>query len=619
MLALCQQYKVQTFVGAHHAAYYPGRRRGIDVLNLGEQSRGGEALTNTSITTPTSTTIIDIYEDDPFFGDSLVYTTFDLFDDLSVVTYEESPIAVFSFNGHLIRRDIPVFEEGTASLSGLNMPTSNQSPAIGSAETRLNGNRIEFSGTFSNLEGRVLQNPSAIAIYTGLNDQTGTAKYLLNVNSSDGKSGSFSGSFDYDPDFAELLSIGYYQVTIKTEKYPEGEIRGHLYPLNNEAPVAPMFSSHNVDSIFPVRDVLALYTVAWSEAKDANQNPVTYIYQLAKDADFNELLISASTGIERQFNQLTEETWYGFLGESNPGEVVNFYHRVMATDGQKITFGAAELLKLTKDDSPITEPIDIPAPEFKYQGIFAQLSGFRGYDVAIDEQTGRIWASTYRNPDGFWVFNADGTPYQLTDPALEYEAAGNVAYLTFKGVRYNLDPCYGIEWMEDGSVVVAGGLDLFKLDAATGKPLAVWEAPNNFGAETNPSVDNEGRVFIHDVFPGNAAYILKRSEVDTTTFDLVSMPVLNQGANVSRSSAFSPEGDVIYLPDAAAARGVFIYTSQDRENFTFSSRFDMPAPTGSNAIVAGPDSTFWVVNNRGQQPPRLIFIDMKQQLRWDFL
>ncbi len=614
LLALCRQYDVQTFVGAHHAAYYPGKRRGIDCLNLGEQARAGEALTNTGIPTPTSTTIIDIYEDDPFFGDSLVYTTFDLFNDFRVVPYEESPNGVFSLDGHLIRRDKEIFSSGTTILSGLNLPESNSSTAKATAEARLANGQIEIAGFFADLEGRILASEAAAAVYTGLNGQQGVLKYPLAVSSVDGKNGTFSGTVAFDPDFAELMSIGYYHVVIKTEAYPQGELRGQLYPTKNEGPTAPTFTSHRPEEIFPVRDVRALYNVNWTPGTDSDQDRLTYIYQLARDAAFDDILVSRSTGIDTSFKHLTEGEWYTFLGEKIPGETGTLYHRVIATDGSNQTVGSATLLQLTKDDSPVTEPVEIPAPNYKYEGVFAYLPGFRIYDVAIDEMTGRVWTTTYSSPAGFQVFNKDGSPYLLTDPHLVYDSAHVVA-INYQGRKYELAPCYGIEWSAIDNTIIVAGKGLWKLNAETGKVIAfAKEEPGS-----NPSVDNRGRIFYHQVYPARGAHIIQQSSSDPTTFDIVSAPALDAGPNVARTSAMAPEGNVLYLPDAAAARQVYIYTSHDGVHFEFSEIFDMPAATGSNAIVAGPDSTFYVINNRGEQPPRLIFVDQKQQLRWDYL
>lgn len=612
LLELCQKYEVQTFVGAHHAAYYPGKRRGVDMLNLGEQARGGEALTNTSINTPTSTTIIDIFENDPFYGDSLVYTTFDLFDDFRVIEYEESPNAVFSFDGHLIRRDKDIFTSGSTLLSGLNVLNSNLTTANGVATARLEEDRIVIEGSFSNLEGHLLTTESAIAVYEGLTDQLGTPKYLLKVESTDGKNGTFTGDFDFDPDFAELLSIGFYQITIKTTAYPEGELRGQLYPQRNEAPNAATFTSHRPDSIFPIRDVLALYQISWTDAVDPNQDRVTYTYQLSRDTSFINPLISTSTSIDEEFKALTESDWYALLGDAEAGEIDTFYHRVIATDGKNITFGDIELLQLTKDNSPITEPVEIPAPNYKYDGVFANLPGFRVYDAAIDEQTGRVWTTVYLSPQGFQVFNEDGSSYRLTDPDLIYEGT-NVVSINYQGVEYDLAPCYGVEWLEDGTVVVASD-EVWKLDAQTGKVIAFLGGEQG----SNPSADNQGRIFYHNVFPGRGARIIQQSQSDPGTFDIVSEPNISEGPGVARTSAFAPEGNVLYLPDAAAARPVYIYNSEDGLNFEFAGTFEMPAATGSNAIVAAPDSSFYVINNRSEQPPRLIFVDLKGKLRWDY-
>lgn len=611
LLELFDEFDVTLFAAADHAVYYPGKRRGVELLHLGEMAGAGRNLVGTGQPTPATVTIIDLFDGDPVFGDSLVITTRALNEGFRFVDTEEFPTALFPFDGFTIRRDVTVVNEGDTELSGLNLPTSNLSTGTATAQARLQGDQIVIEGTFSDLEGKVLMEPTAIAVYTALHPNEGVPVFELQVNTTDGQNGTFNGTFPFDPNFEELLTVGFYYVSIKTEAFPDGEVRGQLYPLNDNAPTtAQLKAAAFPDSVFAVRDVLALFEVDWTAASDADGNNLTYVYQLARDSEFNDLLISSAT-LDSVFRELTESEWFEFLGDTQPGEPVTFFHRVIATDGKNQAVGNTETFRLTKDESPVTEPVQIPPPNYVPDGIFAEVPGFRVYDAAIDENTGRVWTTGFSSPDGFRVYNADGTPYLLTDPDLVVDGL-NVTSINFQGISYDLSPTYGIEWLPDNTVIVASD-EIWKLDATTGKVLAFLGGEQG----SNPSVDNQGRVFYHNVFPGNGARIVQRSTTDTTTFEIVSEPNLSSGPAVARTSAFAPEGNVIYLPDASAARGVFIYTSDDGLNFEFSSRFDMPAATGSNAIVAVADSAFYVINNRGDQPPRLIFVDQKNQVRWD--
>lgn len=350
---------------------------------------------------------------------------------------------------------------------------------------------------------------------------------------------------------------------------------------------------------------------------------MTYIYQVASDAAFTDVLINEPVGRETVFRALTQAQWVAFL---NGQPQRTLYQRLIVSDGQTAVTGPAFEVTLALATGPIVGQVTIPTPNYRYQGVFATLgAGFRVYDIAIDEQTGRVWACTLSH--GPYVYNADGTPYRLTDPAIGYgvDEFGNefVNAFSFNGASFNDGTCYGVEYDPAGYVYLAVDGDLFKLDAFTGRPVAFWDSASGFGFETNPSLSSDGRILGHDVFPGNRGFILRRSLVVPTGFDIVrdfnsaNPPQLLVSGSVSRSSAFSPEGDRIYLPPTASSRNVAIYSSSNGLDWTREEDFLMPAPTGADAIYAGPNQQIWVINERSAFPPNLIYVDFQNQFTWN--
>lgn len=607
LFELFQKYEVDMFFSGHHAAYFPGKKKELFLLSLGEMGGDGRDYVGASIQAPSSLSIMDIFEEDSVYGDSLVLTTYDIQNDFKVVKNEALPTAVFGFNGYTLRRDIRVSGKGSGNFSSLNLKKAFVSEAGGEIGIKVVGEQVQITGSFHGLEGELLKQEDAAVLCQGLHPDSETM-HSLEVDTKDGRSGSFTAAFVPEDvaAFKELLSIGNYSVLIKTSRYPEGELRSQLYPVDNQAPESPFISSHSENQEYGVRDLIPYFTLSWEAAKDAESNRLTYLYQLAKDPDFENIIWQQGSGRNTEFKK-TEREWYALtdsLGTST------FFHRVIATDGRNIVYGQPKSLHIKRDDRPLTELVEIPAPEFRYQGIFAHMgAGSKGYDVAAFDKNNRLWATTYSA--GLFVYNADGSIHKFSSKQLVY-TDDYISHITFKGTQYRLNPAYGIEIVPDGNMILSAGGHLFKLNAETGEAMAHWKG----AAGSNPTADREGRIFVHNVFPAKAAWILKQSETDASTFDVLSKPSLDKGPGVVRSSAFAPEGNSIYLPDASASRKMYRYKSEDGIGFTFDQVIEMAFPTGSNAVFAGPEEKVYVVANRGEFAPDLLFVDMRNNYFW---
>src|SRR5690606_32456236 len=100
-------------------------------------------------------------------------------------------------------------------------------------------------------------------------------------------SGIFEGEIKLTEDIKEFLSIGALYVQVNTAENPIGALRTHLYPELNKSPGVSQIVSHNSRNVYGIRELEALYEVEWKASQDKDGDLVSYIYQLAKDADFN--------------------------------------------------------------------------------------------------------------------------------------------------------------------------------------------------------------------------------------------------------------------------------------------------------------------------------------------
>jgi len=621
---ILRERNVSVFFSGDSAAYFPGKRNGVRLLSLGEMSGKGKPYIGESQIPPTAVTRMDYFSDDPFFGkDAVVFTTYDILNGNRIVKNTSLPTALVGFDqGFVIRDDLETSETGATTLSPLALnPPVLSTNATGSATVEIIGETVQIDGSFADLSGPLVAESDAVALYFGRHASDEAIKVAdLPVNTADGLSGSFSGSIPLPADFRDGLAVGLYFIEVKTSAHPNGEIRGQLFnAFNSSPPAAPVFSNVNENSSIGLKDIPGLFVVEWSAAADVERTPQSYIYQVATDRAFSNLIINQGTGRATSFRELTQREWRSFLGSSPDNEVVSLYHRVIASDGQNTAVGEIQELNVFKDPTPPEGAVEVPAPQYQFDGIIGATPGFHNYDVTKDETTGRIWANSFSG-GVLRIWNPDGTDYELTHPAVNFSNSTGLVSITFEGVTYtDFSPIYGVEWHPDGYVIIAANGDIWKLDAETGEPLALWEGAGG----SNPSISTDGKVFHHSVFPSRDAWLLRQNG---TTFDVVSPPdlkdTLADGSNVVRTSGMSPEGDAIYLPNAGAGRNVGIFFSDNGVDFTYQGDFEMPAATGSNAVVGGPDRSMYVINNKSDFPPRLIFSDFNEStfdVSWQML
>ena len=608
--ALLEEFKVHTYISGHHHAYYPGKRGEVELLNAGAIGSGPRRWLSLEKEPVNTATLMDLF----YEQDTIVYTTYDIAareaENMTLFDEKELPEIITGVNGYTIRRDVPISGSATGALSSLNLPLSR--PGKGTAQVRaeVTGNLIRFSGTFSGLEGDLFADRTAIGVYQGLHGTDGPLKYALVVTTTTKKNGTFAGTFSYNKGLGELLSTGSFYVLLKTDKYPNGELRSQLYPSRNGAPAGPAVSSHEAGQTYPVRDIPAIFPVRWQGVKDPENNPVTYTYQLARDRNFSSILWHEGVGRATEF-KATEARWYALLGSLAPDETATFFHRVVATDGRNVRVGAGSTFNLTRSNEPVEGFVEIPAPGFKYDGVLGTASAVNGHGITVD-RAGRVWTVSFSL--GLKVFNPDGSAYPLSSPDLEYAGTTNryVDYLNFKGQRIRVTGGRGLSLAHDGNILLVLNSRVLKLDARTGAPLAQWQGPTSF---TNPTSDAAGRVFVATV-TGDQQFIIRQNATDPTTFDVLANDFKLPKRQLARSAAISPSGREIYLPFNSGGQ-LNRYTSTDGLAFTYADSLKLS--TGCNSIHVAADHSVWaLVNGTGTLAPQLRYVNRRGNLSWSY-
>ncbi|NJO86675.1 MAG: CHRD domain-containing protein, partial [Lewinella sp.] len=617
--ALLERYNVHTYVSGHHHAYFPGKRGDLELMNAGAAGSGPRSLIGRSETSPNTVTLMDVYyAENPAFGkDTIVYTTYEtrflVASEMPLLNERTLPEVIFTYNGqYQLRRDVEVMAETTGRLSALHLPVA-ETPAQGLGTvvtTRTTGGSLLVSGSFSNLRGRILPEPGAVALFLGRHGENGSYVTDLEVNTTDGRSGTFRAQLPASPEVQELLTVGSYYVVLSTDRFPASELRAQLYPAANQAPLAPLFTDQ-FDTV-NIRNEPAVLVQQWSRSNDPESNPVTYIYQAATDPAFNNLLIHRGTGSETRLI-IEESELYRLIATQNQGSSLNLYRRVVATDGREQTTTVLSNLVLRQSEVPIVGDITLPAPDYRYdctqgQDEFTRQcngpvfpTGFaNGHGVAVDGH-GRIWAAAFSG--GLRVVNPDGSDYLLSSDKITYSTASRPFVLNFRWKNTTVDArnIRGLGADRDGNILIAvQNSDLYKFDALTGEPLAFWDGPTSL---TNPSVDSLGRIFFASV-TGNSNFLLQQQQ--DTFVQLVPTFTLSNRPSVVRAAAISFDGKMIFLPSNGDPN-VRRYTSSD--GLVFSYQDTVATTNSSNSIFTAPGGKMYVLVNRGQSPAKVVFRD----------
>lgn len=613
--ALLEEHDVHTYISGHHHAFYPGKRGELELMNAGAAGSGPRSWIGLDERSPNTMTLMDVFTaDNPTFGkDTIVYTTYETrfrdADDMPIFDPMRLPEVIFSFNGeYQLRRDIEVTPMAFTELSARNLTIANE-PQVGGGDAltvRAGDDGLLVEGSFENLRGRLLPEATAVSLFLGRHAETGQFLTALEVETTDGRNGTFSGTLAGGKELSELLTVGAFHLLVRTDSFPEGEVRGQFYLQDNQAPSPVTFTDSLNLTGAPIRDEPAVLVQEWSRATDAESNPVTYIYQAATDINFENLLYNVGTGQDTRII-IPEAELFPQLG----GYDLTIYRRVIATDGRNQTIGAAEAVVLTRSTEPIEGDITLPAPDYRFDCTgeldefsfecnrpFATTGFSNGHGVTVDRNS-RVWSGAFSGR--LRVNNPDGSLYPLTSDQLVYDFENN--YLTafvWKGDTISGRFIRGLGTAADGNpLIVFQNSDLYKFDAETGTPLARWDGPTSL---TNPTVDSLGRIFLASVV-GNQAFLLEESGTDTfmqvrPTFELAGRP------GVIRAAAISYDGQMIFVPSNGSPN-VNRYVLNGDDNYVFTDT--IPTANSSNSITTAPDGRVYTVVNRGQTAPRLVF------------
>tara|TARA_R110000868_G_scaffold1211_2_gene9313 strand:- start:31209 stop:35264 length:4056 start_codon:yes stop_codon:yes gene_type:complete len=135
-----------------------------------------------------------------------------------------------------------------------------------------------------------------------------------------------------------------------------GEVRGQLlFGANTFAEASALTSPADAAELMLSSDLSTAFNATWETSTDADGNEIVYIWQLATDSTFDNIIVNANTGSDAMF-MATHGDLDALLVEAGvaAGASATLYHRVIVTDGSDEAIGTARSVMVTRANASLT-------------------------------------------------------------------------------------------------------------------------------------------------------------------------------------------------------------------------------------------------------------------------
>lgn len=238
-----------------------------------------------------------------------------------------------------------------ATLAAMNMVPPMRLPASGTIRLALKGDRAYISGAFNGLNGTHTATSIVIG-YPGTNGES--VQQLLAQVDGTGKIGTFSmatNEFILSPQAVNDIQQGKVHLIVKSNTFPNGEIRGQLLPSVNAPPASAAISlPANASAVTVAGPADSSIAFTWQPAADPNGNQLSYIWQFSRNPKLDTLIFNSTTGtaVSRKISYGEIDAVLGFTGHAI-GATKKYYFTVIVTDGSLWTPGDTFSVDITRD------------------------------------------------------------------------------------------------------------------------------------------------------------------------------------------------------------------------------------------------------------------------------
>lgn len=234
-----------------------------------------------------------------------------------------------------------------APLTGLSEVDPVQTEATGGVAFELRGDELTSSGSFAGLASDYIDSPGS-HIHVGAAGTNGPVEFVFEPeldDMEDARAGIFfapENTFTLEPTDVITLVEGEFYVNVHSADNEPGEIRGQILLAPNVAPeTAPEITAPEDGATVVIEgDASAPFEPTWTASEDADGDLVVYAWELALDADFEDVVFALNTG-EDTFAGLTIGAVNDLLDALGveEGTEVTVFHRASATDGSAANTG----------------------------------------------------------------------------------------------------------------------------------------------------------------------------------------------------------------------------------------------------------------------------------------
>lgn len=242
-----------------------------------------------------------------------------------------------------------------ATLEGINETDPLAVSGLGGLKLELVDNTLVCSGSFADLAGEFDVNVAGGAhLHLASVGNNGEINFNLTTDlADDNLSGFFTAEdniFDLTGDQVASLRAGDYYANIHTAAQGSGELRGQLLPEVNFFPTSSTILTPDAGVTIDIAgNATTEFAATWLDTTDPDGNDIAYVWQLATDAEFENIIFLTNTGSDLFF-ATTFATVDALLSANGVevGSSIELYHRVVVTDGSNATPGPGRSVNLNR-------------------------------------------------------------------------------------------------------------------------------------------------------------------------------------------------------------------------------------------------------------------------------
>lgn len=162
----------------------------------------------------------------------------------------------------------------------------------------------------------------------------------------------------------------------------------------------------------------------------------------------------------------------------------------------------------------------------------------------------------------------------------------------------------------DGNILAGINGKLIKIDAETGKGIALWQVPEGNRAITDPRAAQNGEIYAMSLFGEDPNYVLKQND---NRFELIRTLDL-ENRKLSRTFDMTADGSTLYFPDPGSPK-IQVYKAKDGKNFK-SQEAISSLQGGSSAVQVVGNSLYAAVRSGGISPSGFHYRNEEKQQMW---